>query len=102
MAQEARRRLLNTSEDVSQEERDNIMNNFSTKCINSGYSRTQARGFILDGIKGYERLLAAQEAGVGLVHRSREVTQQDRELSKMLEKTDWYKKVRHNTSTGRR
>ena len=33
------------------------------------------------------------------VPRSREVTQQDRQLRKMLEKTDWYKKVRINKTT---
>ena len=55
MAQEVKRRLLNTSENVPQGDRDVILNNFADKYINSGYSRTQIRAFIVDRIKGYEK-----------------------------------------------
>ena len=54
----------------------------------SGYSRTQVRNFVVDGHKGYEKLHVAQAEGTGRIHRGREDTQKDRELSRMLDKSD--------------
>lgn len=59
----------------------------------SGYSRTQVRNFVVDSLKGYEKLNLAQVEGTGRIHTGREATQKDRELSRMLDETDWWKKT---------
>ena len=55
LSQEVVRRLLNTSEDTPQKERDDILDEFSTKLKRSGYSKYQQREIIESGIIGYKR-----------------------------------------------
>ena len=56
--QELIRRMINTSELVSNEKRIEIIDKYAGKLINSEYSVKETRKVIIDGLKGYERLLS--------------------------------------------
>ena len=86
------RRLQNNSEDLGAEAKRTVVDDYSQKLINSGYSKDQVRKIIVNGIKGYEgkrrRTLAA---GKGL-HRSSKDSLEQRTRKKLLGKTCWFKK----------
>merc|ERR1711940_508845 len=56
--QELIRRMINTSELVSLEERIDIIDKYAVKLMNSEYPLEEARNIIIGGLKGYERLLS--------------------------------------------
>ena len=58
LTQEVIRRMMNTSERLEQNERNEVIDVYGKKLINSGYSLEQTRKFIISGLTGYERRLA--------------------------------------------
>ena len=56
--QELIRRMVNTSEMVSNEKRVEIVDSYAEKLMNSEYPLDQTRNIIIGGLKGYERLLS--------------------------------------------
>ena len=54
LSQDLIRRLLNTSEDLSKEYREHVVDEYGKKILNSGYTREQAIRILVNGIKGYE------------------------------------------------
>ena len=56
--QEMIRRMKNTSELVGEETRLRIVDDYAQKLINSECGLGSTRGFIIGGLKGYERLLS--------------------------------------------
>ena len=56
--QEMVRRMLNTSEDVKDTKRVEIVDDYAQKMINSEYTIEETRNVIMAGLKGYERLLS--------------------------------------------
>lgn len=57
LSQELIRRLLNTSEEVGKEVKDNIILGMSKRLKMSGYEQKQIRDIICSGLKGYKRKL---------------------------------------------
>ena len=55
--QELIRRMVNTSEMVSDDRRVEIVDKYAEKLMNSEYPLDQTRNIIIGGLKGYERLL---------------------------------------------
>ena len=97
LSQEVIRRMLNTSELVSQTERDTILEKFISRMEKSGYSKKQIRDITMSGLKGYEtKRKRAAETGQEL-HRSGASTLQKRYKKKLTAKTNWYKQKRRNT-----
>ena len=91
LSQDLIRRMLNTSEMVTQQERDEIVENYVTKLVVSGYSLEQIRNIIVSGLKGYQtRLERAARDGTKL-HRPTRSTLAARQKKKLLSKTNWYK-----------
>jgi hypothetical protein len=58
LKQELIRRMVNTSEMVSNERRVEIVNKYAEKLMNSEYPLDQTRNIIIGGLKGYELLLS--------------------------------------------
>ena len=56
--QELIRRMVNTSEMVSNEKRVEIVDSYAEKLMNSEYPLDQTRNILIGGLKGYERLLS--------------------------------------------
>ena len=56
--QELIRRMVNTSELVKESMRLEIVDRYAQKLINSEYTLKHTQGFIIGGLKGYERLLS--------------------------------------------
>ena len=91
LSQEIVRRMLNTSEQVTQSERDKIIEKFLAKMKKSGYSKRQRREVTIAGLKGYEtRKRRAEEKNTEL-HRNGASTLVQRYKKKLTGKTSWYK-----------
>ena len=91
------RRLCNSMEDMGVEERMRVVDGYSQKLINSGYSIEQTRGIIVSGIKGYEgRRRRCSLEGRKLWRKAAE-SEGARIQKKLLSKKSWYKGDRKKT-----
>ena len=91
LSNEVVRRLLNTSEAVSQESKDTILNDFVLKMLRSGYSVSQCRDIMISGIRYYNaKVSRANQSGIK-VHRSAQLSLGARLKKKITAKTSWYK-----------
>ena len=73
-------RLINTSEDLPQKDRNEILNDFTSKLIKSGYSKKQTHEIVEGGVVGYER---RKENLGGISHRDPKDTVEEREYKKL-------------------
>ena len=91
LTQDLIRRLTNTKEDSSQEEKNDIVEIFVERLQISGYSRAEIREIIVSGLKGYvSKIEKAKSEGRG-VHRSSASTLLGRQKKRLTGKTSWYK-----------
>ena len=93
--QEMIRRMTNTSELVEEKTRLGIVDEYAQKLINSEYGINNTRGFIIGGLKGYERLLSLSK-DIGNprwkpLHLAASWNAKSRRNAKKLSKTNWYK-----------
>ena len=91
LTQEVVRRLLNTCETRTQEEKYNIVDEFCDKLRRSGYSTKQQKEIIEGGLLGYKRRIARQN---GVRHRNCRDTEQARERKRLTGKGTWFKSKR--------
>ena len=89
------RRIKNTSELVEEKTRLGIVDDYAQKLINSEYGLGSTRGFIIGGLKGYERLLSLSK-DIGNprwkpLHLAASWNAKNRSNAKKLSKTNWYK-----------
>ena len=84
LSQEVVRRLLNTSEELKQEDKNNILNEFGRKMRRSGYIKIQISEILISGIQGYKR---KWEGRVNR-HRRGEETEAGRRRKKLTGKTN--------------
>ena len=93
--QELIRRMVNTSEMVSIEERVEIIDKYATKLMHSEYPLEEARNIIIGGLKGYERLLSLSKDTTNPkwkpLHMAAGWNARNRRRAKEMSKTDWYK-----------
>jgi hypothetical protein len=93
--QELIRRMVNTSEMVSDERRVQIVDNYAEKLMNSEYPLEQTRNIIVGGLKGYERLLSlSKDKGNPRwkpLHMAAGWNAKNRRIAKQRAKTSWYK-----------
>ena len=91
LSQDVVRRMLNTDQEIPQDRRNEIVDDFVRKLSRSGYKKTQVREIIISGLKCYMRKVRnAEKVGQG-VHRSASSTLEGRKRKKILAKTNWYK-----------
>ena len=78
LSQDLIRRLLNTSEDLSNEYREHVVDEYGKKILNSGYTREQAIRILVNGIKGYENKRRRRiKEGEGLEQQPKNPDQED-------------------------
>ena len=92
LAQEVFRRLQNTSDTLPSPDKTRILEEYTQKLKDSGYNRKQVREIMSAGIRNFER-----KKRRGLVHRTLETIQWDREVRKILEKGTWYRDKERDT-----
>ena len=94
LSQDLIRRMLHTSEIVSQQERNIIIEKYVNKLTISGYRQDQVKKIVEAGLRGYQaKLEKARKSGVKL-HRSGKSTENLRYKKKLLEKNNWFKKTK--------
>ena len=93
LSQDLIRRMLNTKEDLAVEYKTRIIEDYSQKIINSGYSRDQVKRIILGGIKGYFGKIRRRRRMYNRrrVHMTARETGGTRWRKKLLGKTTWYR-----------
>ena len=93
--QELIRRLTNTSELLDDGVRIMIVDEYAQKLVNSEYTVKRTQGFILGGLKGYERLLSLSRDTTNPrwkpLHMSASWNSRNRRVAKQLSKSSWYK-----------
>ena len=94
LANDMRRRLLNTNEGLGEAVIGAVVDQYAVKLMSSGYGKEQTRKIIKNGIKGYERKkMSRMKRGLSL-RSTAEKSMKDRYKKKLLEKSNWYKKRR--------
>ena len=91
LSQNMIRRMRNTSERVETRERVEIVDNYTAKLINSGYTMDQARRVIVAGLKGYESQLEKAVRDGSKLHRSAKEGAAARYRKKLTAKSKWFK-----------
>ena len=91
------RRLLNTSSELPQREKDDVIKKFILKLKKSGYSFIQMRDIIISGLIGYKR----KWANLPERHRTSRETEDMRRHKKLTGKTLWFKRQKKTIETER-
>ena len=91
LANDLTRRLLNMSEDMTVEDKVLVIDNYSTKLATSGYSTTQIRRIIVNGIKAYESKIMNAKRRAYRLHRTADESYTTRARKKLTQKTEWYR-----------
>ena len=91
LSQDLIRRMLNTSERISQVERNEIIEKYIEKLEVSGYNKVKRKKIIEAGLKGYQaKVEKSQRDGTDL-HRAAETTIANRYKKKLMGKSNWFK-----------
>ena len=93
MSQKVVRRLLNTSESRTQDEKDRVIEEFQLKLNRLGLNMQQQKEIIEGELVGYKRRVVRQK---GVRHRICKDTEKERERKKMTGKSMWYKTRKEN------
>ena len=91
LSQDLVRRLKNTNLELPQEEKNEIVNQYSRKLTTSGYSRDQVHRVVTAGLRGFEKMAKRQQEGLGNIHRPAAEGAAARNRAKLLGKTNWFK-----------
>ena len=92
LTQNLMRRMKNTSEDVDDSVRIDVVNAFSSQIKASGYSDEQNIKIVKAGLTGYENLLQKCKLGKAKMHRLASEGYESRRRKKLLGKSNWFKK----------
>ena len=99
LSQDMVRRLLNTSEALGAETREQVVDDYAQKLINSGYSTEQTQRIVLNGIRGYENKKRRRKEGGRELRLTAEKSRGKRHRDKLLSKTTWFRKTRSSTGS---
>ena len=103
LSQDLVRRMMNTSELLSTEERVKVVNEYSDNVRASGYSAKQTKKLVEAGLTGYERKLRKAESEGRFIHRSASDGVESRQRKKLLGREEWFlDKKKEETMTNRR
>ena len=92
LSQDLIRRLLNTSELLEKEYREEVVDRYAMKIQNSGFTKEQTLKIIINGIKGYEGK-RKRRAALGLPLRSTAArSRSTRYKKKLLSNANWFRK----------
>ena len=96
LSQEVVGRLHNTSRELGQRDREEVLERFEMKLRRSGYKKQQVREIVRSGIISYMKKWENRAE----THRRATETENLRREKKLLGKTSWYKKTQSNKSGG--
>ena len=91
LSQDMIRRLLNTSESLGAGAKEKVVDDYSQKLMNSGYSREQTAKIVVNGIKGYESKRRRRIAEGRELRTTAAGSRVKRYREKLLGKTTWFK-----------
>ena len=91
LAQDLIRRMLNTGANISQEERNIIIESFIQRLKVSGYKDKQIKEIVESGLKGYESKKERAENEGRHLYRAARSSLASRQKKRLLGKTTWYK-----------
>ena len=91
LANDLVRRLLNTREELPNEERRKVIDGYGIKLLTSGYRRAQVRRILVSGMKGYLTKRSRRKAMGRRIHLTAEESAKARIRKKLLAKSSWYK-----------
>ena len=91
LSQNVVRHIRNTSERPDISERVKVVNKFTQRMANSGYSKQQAKRVVISSLKGYEAARKRAAKSCVRMHRSAKSGAEGRNIRKLLAKTSWYK-----------
>ena len=97
LSQDLIRRLMNTCESLGAEEKSRIVDQYSKKIRNSGFSVDQTRRIIINGIKGYESKRRRREKEGRPLRSTAAKSRSSRIRSKLLGKSNWFKRKGERT-----
>ena len=101
LSQEVIRRMQNTSEEVGQDERNEILEGFIEKMKRSGYNQVQIKEIICSGLKGYQTKLEKANKEGRKMQRDGKDTVEARYRKKIMAKSTWFKnKRKKNVESG--
>ena len=99
LSQDLIRRLLNTSEDLSKEYREHVVDEYGKKILNSGYTREQAIRILVNGIKGYENKRRRRIKEGRRLRTTAKESRSERYRKKLLAKSTWFKRKKDNADS---
>ena len=91
LAQEGLRRMRNTRPDKVEERKGKLLTDMAEGMMKSGYPEQYRREVLEASIIGYQRQVAASEAGVKPLYRPRGWRRRERTRKKRLKKSSWYR-----------
>ena len=94
LSQNLVRRMKNTSEDLPDSERIQIIDEYSSQLSASGYSAAQSRRIVTAGLTGYQGLVERVAKGETVMHRSAAEGFASRKRKKLLGPGNWFKTKR--------
>ena len=102
LTQEMIRRMANTKEDTSKEDKVAILDSYCQKLFNSGYRVDQVRRIVVSGIKGWRGKVNRCLAEGKKIRRTAKDSLAKRIRTKLLGKSSWFKKTgnRNNREVG--
>ena len=96
MTQEIVRRLCNTSQELDDKTKQDILSIFMRKLQLSGYSQRLRADILEAGVVTYRRKERAQVLGIQPIHRLAGFDQAARRRAKVLGKTNWFRPKRND------
>ena len=91
LSQEGLRRLRNTRPDKVEERKGKLLADMAEGMMKSGYPEQYRQEVLEASVIGYQRQVAASEAGEKPLYRPREWRRQERANKKRLKKSSWYR-----------
>ena len=82
------RRLLNTQRRLAPAYKEQVVNDYSQKLLNSGYGRGQVVRIIVAGLKGYERKVDRCKAEGRPLYRTAKMSSASRAKRKIMGKSE--------------
>ena len=94
LSQDMIRRLMNTCENVGAETREQVVDQYAQKLINSGFSKEQTKRIVINGIRGFEGKRRRRAKEGRELRRTAAGSRCKRYREKLMGKTTWFKRGR--------
>ena len=90
LANDTIRRMKNVTERLDQQERNNVVDDYARKLLQSGYGKDTVKKVIKSGLQGYEKIRKKSKEGTGRIHRNAKYSLPSRYKKKLIGKSTWF------------